>query len=257
MSLTKSAADVASLRKGGLLLASVLEGASKLAKPGVALRDLNTWIDESIRAGGGVPSFLGYQGYPAASCLSLNAEVVHGIPDGRILKEGDILGIDVGIKLDGRFTDAAVTVPVGKVAPEVQALLRVTYDALHAAIAQVKPGRRVGVIGATVLAHADAAGLGVVRALTGHGVGHAVHEAPEVPNAAKASDGMLLQPGMVLAIEPMLTTGSGAVYTDADGWTIVAADAAWSAQYERTVVVTQQGCEILTPWNLEGLHPTG
>lgn len=257
MSLTKSAADIASLRKGGLLLASVLEGAAAQAVPGMALRDLNTWIEAAVREGGGVPSFLGFQGYPAASCLSLNAEVVHGIPDGRVLKEGDVIGIDVGIKLDGRFTDAAVTVPVGTTAPEVQKLLSTTYTALHAAIAQVKPGRRVGVIGATVLAHAEAAGLGVVRALTGHGVGHAVHEPPEVPNAAKATEGMLLQPGMVLAIEPMLTTGSGAVYTDADGWTIVAADAAWAAQYERTVLVTAQGCEVLTPWNLEHLHLSG
>ncbi len=257
MSLIKSAADIASLRKGGSLLASVLEGAAQQVRPGLVLRDLNAWIEQAVRDGGGQPSFLGYQGYPAASCLSLNAEVVHGIPDGRVLKSGDILGIDVGIALDGRFTDAAVTVPVGEVVPEVEALLRATYEALHAAIAQIRPGRRVGSIGATVLACAELAGLGVVRALTGHGVGHAVHEPPEVPNAAKATDGMLLQPGMVLAVEPMLTTGSGAVYTDADGWTIVAADAPWAAQYERTIVVTKQGCEVLTPWSLERLHPTG
>jgi methionyl aminopeptidase len=246
MALIKTPEDIRILRKAGALLGAVLTHAETLAVPGAILRDINAAIEAQIRAGGGIPSFLGFDGFPAASCLSLNAEVVHGIPDGRKLKEGDILGVDVGLWLEDRCVDAARTVAVGKVSDEAQRLLALTEEAMQVGIAAAKPGRRVGAIGNAVQQFAEAHELGIVRALTGHGVGHKVHEEPEVPNYGKATDGPLLRAGMVLAIEPMLTLGGGSVYTDVDGWTVVTADKSLSAQFEQTVIITPRGAEVIT-----------
>lgn len=246
MALIKTPEDIRILRKAGALLARVLKHAEGLAVPGAILRDIDKAIEAMIRDGGGIPSFLGFDGFPAASCLSLNAEVVHGIPDGRKLKEGDILGIDVGLWLDDRCVDAARTVAVGGISEDAQRLLTLTEEAMEIGIAAAKPGRRVGAIGNAVQQFAEAHELGIVRALTGHGVGHKVHEEPEVPNFGRPTDGPILRPGMVLAIEPMLTLGSGSVYTDVDGWTVVTADKSLSAQFENTVVITPRGAEIIT-----------
>lgn len=246
MSLIKSPDDIRALRRAGTLLAETLCYAESLAVPGAVLREMDKQIEAKIRAGGGIPSFLGFDGFPNASCLSLNAEVVHGIPDGRKLKEGDILGIDVGLWLDNLCVDAARTVAVGQISDEAQRLLTLTQEALQVGIDAIKPGRRVGAISNAVQQFAEAHGLGIVRALTGHGVGHKVHEEPEVPNFGKPGDGPLLRAGMVLAIEPMLTLGTGSVYTDVDGWTVTTADQSLSAQFENTVIITPRGAEVIT-----------
>lgn len=246
MSLIKSKEDIAALRVGGKILAQVLRNAAQKAQPGVNLLDLNQSIHNEIVSNGCTPAFLGFDGFPYSSCLSLNDEVVHGIPDERILKEGDILGIDVGLWYKGLCVDSAVTAPVGKVSPEAASLLKDTQAALKAGIKAIRPFRRVGSISQSVQESAESNHRGIVRALTGHGVGHKLHEDPSVPNFGRASDGILLRPGMVLAIEPMLTTGSGEVYTEVDGWTVTTVDHSLSAQFEHTVLVTSKGAEILT-----------
>lgn len=246
MALIKSPEDIQVIKRAGALLKETIDFASSLAIVGATLRDIDAATERFIREHGAKPSFLGFGGFPNATCLSLNAEVVHGIPDGRHLKSGDILGIDVGLWLNGRCVDSARTVPVGTVDAEAQRLLAITQEALAAGIAAIKPGRRVGAISAAVQSVADTHGLGIVRSLTGHGVGHKVHEEPEVPNYGSANHGILLRPGMVLAIEPMFSLGTGSVYTDVDGWTVVTADHSLAAQFEHTVIVTNRGGEIVT-----------
>ncbi len=253
MSLIKSAADQQRMRKAGHLLAAVLDAAVETAVPGVVLRELDLFIAKCINEGGAKPSFLGHEGYPASSCLSVNDAVVHGIPDGYVLKEGDILGIDAGLWLDGVCSDSAITVAIGNPAAlseDQQKLLTTTFSALKKGVAQVKPFRRVGVISSTVQAVAESEDLGIVRGLTGHGVGHAVWEDPEVPNHGLPGSGAILRPGMCIAIEPMFTLGSGTTVTDIDGWTVRSAEGLAAAQYEYTVLITERGVENLTPWKV-------
>lgn len=246
MSLIKTPKEIASLRKGGKILGEVLSEAATAAKPGVTLLDIEAVIAKAIADRGAKPSFLGFEDYPMTSCLSVNDELVHGLPRPIALKKGDILGIDAGLWFEGLCVDSALTVPIGTIDPEADRLLRVTNEALTAGIKAIKPFRKVGAIGAAIQAVGEAANLGIVRVLTGHGVGHAIHEEPSVPNLAKAGDGILLRPGMVLAIEPMFTLGGADVVTDVDGWTIRTRDGSLSAQFEHTVVVTSRGAEILT-----------
>ena len=246
MSQIKSPADQKLLRQAGKVLAEVLREASAHAEPGMTLEDLDRLIHELIMAADCRPSFLGHEGFPKSSCLSVNEEVVHGIPGPRTLQEGDILGIDAGLWYGHVCVDGAVTVGVGEIAAEARRLLEVTQRALSAGIKAAKPFRRVGNISAAVQAVAEAENLGIVRSLVGHGVGHAVWEPPQVPNYGRAGDGALLKPGMVIAIEPMLTLGGDTVQTEVDGWTIVTADGSLSAQFEHTVLITSQGSEILT-----------
>jgi methionyl aminopeptidase len=246
MSLLKSSQDIAKLRVAGRHLAAVLSLAHEAATPGTTLIELDRKIDAWIRERGCKPSFLGHEGFPNSACLSVNDEVVHGIPDERVLKEGDVLGIDGGLWLDNVCVDSAITVGVGSITPEAQALLDDTKEALAAGLAAIKPFRsRVGAISSAVQQVAEARGRGIVRSLTGHGVGHKVWESPDIPNFGSPSDGIQLRPGMVLAIEPMLTAGAGEVYTDIDGWTVVTVDHSLSAQFEHTILVTQRGVEIL------------
>jgi methionyl aminopeptidase len=246
MALIKSKEDIIALRAGGKILGQVLRHASEKAQPGVNLLDLNESIHNEIIESGSTPAFLGFDDFPFSSCLSLNTEVVHGIPDERILKDGDILGIDVGLWYDGLCVDSAVTVAVGRASQEVLSLLTDTKNALMAGIKAIKPFRRVGAISQTIQEYSESRNRGIVRSLTGHGVGHKLHEDPSIPNFGRANDGILLRPGMVLAIEPMLTTGSGEVYTEVDGWTVTTVDHSLSAQFEHTVLVTSKGAEILT-----------
>jgi len=202
---------------------------------------------EELKKRGAKPAFLNYHGYPSVICTSVNCEVVHGIPsDKRVLQEGDIVGLDFGALVDGWFGDAAVSVAVGRVSPEAERLLRVTLEALGQGIAAIKPGARVGDIGAAVQAHAEAAGYTVVRDFVGHGIGRALHEDPAVPNYGKAGTGARLKPGTTLAIEPMVNAGGHEVETLSDGWTAVTKDRRLSAHFEHTVVVTETGSEILT-----------
>jgi methionyl aminopeptidase len=246
MSLVKTPKEIQVLRKAGLLLGEVLDLAAQQAKPGVNLLEIEETIATAIKERDAKPSFLGFDDYPMTSCLSVNDELVHGLPRDIVLKEGDILGIDAGLWYKGLCVDSALTVAVGTISEEARRLLEVTDTALSAGIKAIKPFRKVGVIGAAVQSVGEAAGMGIVRTLTGHGVGHAVHEEPSIPNIAKSDDGILLRPGMVLAIEPMFTLGGPDVVTDVDGWTIRTRDGSLSAQFEHTVVVTTRGAEILT-----------
>ncbi len=246
MSLRKSPTDLKKIRIAGAVLGEALRLGRSLAVPGANLLDIDKKIHEFILSKDATPSFLGFEGFPNATCLSLNDGLVHGIPTDTRLQEGDVLGIDVGLWKDGVCVDAAITVPVATVSDEAHRLLEVTEKALRAGIAAIKPFRRVGAISEAIQKVGDAAGLGIVRVLTGHGVGHHVHEAPDVPNFGRASDGVLLQPGMVLAIEPMFTLGKETVVTDIDGWTIRTKDGSLSAQFEHTVIVTNKGGEVVT-----------
>jgi len=246
MALRKSPADLKKIRTAGAILGQALKLGRSLSVPGANLLDIDRKIHQFILDNDATPSFLGFEGFPNATCLSLNDGLVHGIPTDTTLKEGDLIGIDVGLWKDNVCVDAAITVPVATVSAEAVRLLEVTEKALKAGIAAIKPFRRVGAISEAIQHVGDAAELGIVRVLTGHGVGHQVHEAPDVPNFGRASDGILLQPGMVLAIEPMFTLGSGTVVTDIDGWTIRTKDGSLSAQFEHTVIVTSRGAEIVT-----------
>jgi methionyl aminopeptidase len=199
-----------------------------------------------LREAGAEPAFKGYHGYPATICASVNEQVVHGIPSKRRLAEGDVLSIDMGAQLDGFFGDCAVTVPVGRVAPEAVALLKVTEEALFHGIEAVKPGARVSDIGAAVQRHVEAHGFSVVREFVGHGIGTSLHEEPQIANYGPGGRGPRLAEGMVLAIEPMVNLGKPAVKVLGDGWTAVTRDGSLSAHFEHTVVVTGDGCEILT-----------
>ena len=246
MSLIKSTAEIATLRIAGKYLKEVLDLTTQIAIPGAILQDIDTQIKIWILERGCTPSFLGHEGFPGSSCLSVNDEVVHGIPDERILQEGDILGIDAGLWLHNLCVDSAVTVGVGKISPQAQALLDDTQAALSAGVKAIKPFRtRVGAISTAVQEVAEAKNRGIVRTLTGHGVGHKVWESPDIPNFGKVSDGIPLRPGMVLAIEPMLTAGGSEVYTDIDGWTVITVDHSLAAQFEHTIVITQKGAEII------------
>ena len=201
-----------------------------------------------IRSHGATPSFLGYHGYPATICASVNEQVVHGIPSPkRVLKEGDIVSVDCGAVVDGFFGDAAITVPVGeKIAPDTARLLRVTEASLHAAIDVVKPGATLGDVGAAVQGVVEAEGFSIVRDFVGHGIGAHMHEDPQVPNFGEAGHGMKLRAGMVIAIEPMVNAGKPEVRVLRDGWTAVTDDGSMSAHFEHTVAVTTTGAKILT-----------
>jgi methionyl aminopeptidase len=212
----------------------------------VTTADLDALAEARVRESQAEPAFKGYHGYPATICASLNEQVVHGIPSKRKLVEGDILSVDMGAKLDGYYGDSAVTVPVGMVSPEAAKLLRVTEESLSKAIEVVKPGARVSDIGAAVQAHVEANGFSIVREFVGHGVGTSLHEEPQIANYGPAGRGPRLAEGMVLAIEPMVNLGKPAVKVLGDGWTAVTRDGSLSAHFEHTVVVTPDGCEILT-----------
>ncbi len=235
------------LRTGGRLLGQILRDVVHEVRPGVTAFELDQKAEQLIAAAGARPSFKGFEGYPAATCVSINAEVVHGIPTKKkVVREGDIVSVDVGIEYKGLFTDTATTIAVGKVSRDIGTLLRVTERSLAIGIQAVRPGGHVGDIGAAIQAFVEPHGFGVVRALTGHGVGKAVHEEPKVPNFGSKGSGPLLEPGLVLAIEPMVTMGSPDVRVQKDHWTVVTADKSLASHVEHTIVVTEHGAEILT-----------
>lgn len=248
--------EIAHLREGGQLLSGILGELVRMSVPGVSTADLDMHAERRMREAGGAPSFKGYKAggevpFPGSVCTSINEEVVHAPPvPGRVLKEGDILSLDIGLRYKGLCTDMAVTIPVGKVSERALKLIRVTKESLLAGLDVIRPGAKIREIGATVQPVVERAGFGVVRALVGHGVGHQVHEDPQIPNfddpdspSAKTS----VKKGMVLAIEPMVTEGSWEVELARDRWTIVTEDGKLSAHWEVTVAVTEDGCEILTP----------
>jgi methionyl aminopeptidase len=215
-------------------------------EPGVTTGELDRWARELIESEGGQPAFLGYHGYPATLCVSIDDEVVHGIPGKRAVQEGMLVSVDVGAVVDGYYGDSARTFAVGEVSPEAERLLEVTRKALDAGIAAARPGNRIGAIGAAVSSVAEGAGFGVVRALTGHGIGTAMHEPPQIPNFGSADEGDEIAAGMVFAIEPMLNAGDYRVTFMPDGWTVKTKDGSLSAHFEHTIVVTNGAPDVLT-----------
>lgn len=242
----KSEQELARMRRAGRIVAEVLAGLRERAKPGVTTASLDAWAEQYIRRQGGVPSFKGYRGYPASVCVSVNEEIVHGIPGRRRLKEGQIVSLDVGVIFEGFHGDASVTVGIGEIGPEAARLLQVTERALAAAIAVVRPGRRLGDVSHAVQVTAEAAGFNVIREYVGHGIGAEMHEDPQIPNFGPAGRGPLLRPGMTLAIEPMVVMGDYHTRLLDDGWTVVTADGSLAAHFEHTVAVTDGDPEVLT-----------
>jgi methionyl aminopeptidase len=242
----KSPEEVDRMRRAGRLVGHTLSMVTAAVRPGVSLLDLDRLAERTIRGAGAVPSFVGYHGFPATLCLSPNDRVVHGIPDGYVLREGDILSVDCGAIVDGYHGDAAVTVGVGEVDEAARRLLETTERAMWAGIAQVRAGNRLSDIGHAVEQVARAPGYGVVREYVGHGIGTRMHEEPQVPNYGRPGRGLRLDVGLVLAIEPMVNEGGAETDVLDDGWTVVTADGSRSAHFEHTVAITPDGPEVLT-----------
>ena len=243
----KSAAQVDKMQASADILASVFLEVRKLVRPGATTGELDAAIETLIRDAGCVPSFKGYHGFPGSACISVNEEVVHGIPGARELRDGDIVGIDIGVIRDGWHADSAETLPVGTIGEEAERLLRVTREALERGIAEIAPGRRLSVVGTAIEKHARAAGFSVVESLVGHGIGRDLHEEPQVPNfRCYTMPDPVMEEGLVIAVEPMVNAGTKRVVTARDEWTILTADRALSAHFEHTVAVTADGPLVLT-----------
>lgn len=242
----KSDRELDTMHRANRLVHETLELVREAAAPGVTTAELDRAAERHIRDAGGVPAFKGYRGFPGTLCTSINDVIVHGIPDDRTrLREGDILSVDCGAVVDGYYGDAAVTFGVGAVAPEAERLMAVTRQCLEDAVGLVRPGNRLGDIGAAVQRRAEEAGFGIVREFVGHGIGRALHEEPQVPNYGVPGQGQLLRPGLVLAIEPMVTGGSWRVRVDRDGWTARTEDGKLAAHFEYSVAVTANGPRVL------------
>jgi methionyl aminopeptidase len=241
--------EIERIRKSAAVVAECLDLAGTMMHPGVSTGEIDEAVEKLIRSYGAQPSFKGYHGYPKATCISINDQVVHGIPGERKLVEGDIVGLDVGAFLDGFHGDAARTYAVGEVSEEAQRLMKVTQDCLRHGIEKARAGNSVGDISSAIQKHAESNGFNVVRQLVGHGIGRSLHEEPQVPNFGTAGRGPKLRAGMVLAIEPMVNEGTHEVYTLDDEWTVVTKDHKNSAHYEHTVVIAEDGPVILTVGN--------
>lgn len=245
--LIKSAAEIEKMRVSGIALRQVHDAVKAAVRVGATTMDLERAAVAKVEELGAKPAFLGYHGYPAVLCTSVNNEVIHGIPsEKRVLREGDVVSVDCGVIVDGFYSDCAVTHPVGKLRPEVERLLRVTEASLYAAIDQAVPGGRLFDISSAVQTMCEGAGFGVVREFVGHGIGKSMHEDPQLPNYGSAGKGPRLKAGMVLAIEPMINAGSPEVKILEDGWTAITVDGSVSAHFEHTVAITKAGPVILT-----------
>ena len=246
MIIIKSAAEIDKMRRAGEVVALAHEAVKQAVQPGVTTLELDRIAAEVIKKKGGIPSFKGYGGYPANICTSVNEEVIHGIPSKRVLREGDIIGVDIGALLNGFHGDAAATHGVGKISDEAKRLIDTTKQAFYEGIAKAMPGNRVSDISVAVQRKAESAGFNVVREFVGHGVGHSLHESPEVPNYHTGRHGVRLQEGMTLAVEPMVNAGSYEILKLSDDWTIVTADGLLSAHYEHSIAITKSGPILLT-----------
>jgi methionyl aminopeptidase len=244
----KSEEELQTMRRANQLVASTLRLLRDAVQPGITTAELDRIAEENIRDHGGVPSFKGYHGFPASACISVNDQVVHGIPGPRRLREGDIVSIDLGAIVDGFHGDSAITVPVGTISAEARALLYHTYRALWEGIAQAVVGNRVGDISHAIQRYAEAQGYSVVRELVGHGIGRNMHEEPQVPNFGPPGRGPALMPGMTLAIEPMVNLGRPEVEVAPDQWTVSTQDGKVSAHFEHTIAVTLDGPMVLSEW---------
>jgi methionyl aminopeptidase len=243
----KSAEELESMWAAGQIVGQTLQHLRTIIAPGMRTRELDAIAERKIRSSGGVPAFKGYRGFPGTLCVSVNQQVVHGIPGNLIIKDGDVVSLDLGAIVDGFYGDSAITVAVGHVSEQAERLLQVCEASLWAGIKQVYPGNRLGDISAAVEGSIEQSGkYGIVRDYGGHGIGRALHEEPFVPNFGPAGRGMLLRSGMVLAIEPMVNLGGDGTRELGDHWTVVTADGSWSAHFEHTVAVTDGGPRVLT-----------
>jgi methionyl aminopeptidase len=245
--IRKGSAEIERIARAGALVGKTISHVGERLEPGITTLELDQIADEFIRANGGTPTSLGYRGYPRAICISVNEVVVHGIPDGRVVAEGDLVTIDVGVTLDGSIADSAYTYGVGSIEPDAQRLLDVCQVALAAGIAEARFGNRVGDISHAVQTLVEDAGFSVVKSLVGHGVGRHYHEDPHVPNFGEPGRGPRLSEGMTIAVEPMITMGDPEVVLGEDGWTISSEDGSLAAHYEHTIVILPEGPRILTP----------
>ena len=247
MIVLKSPREIALMRRGGHILADVIDHLRETVKPGISTLEIDEDVEAFINARGAQSAFKGYRGFPATVCISINDEVVHGIPSAhRRVKEGDIVSLDLGCIVEGYYADCAVTLALGDIPPRVRELLDATRESLERAVGECVPGRRLSDVSHAVQSHVEARGFSVVRAFVGHGIGRALHEEPQVPNFGDPGRGPLLTPGMVLAIEPMVTMGSWEVKILDDGWTAVTRDGSLAAHFEHTIAVMEHGPEVLT-----------
>ncbi len=247
MIILKSPDEIEKMRKASRIVAEVIQELGPMVKPGVTTRDLDRQAEELMKKKGSIPAFKGYRGYPCVLCTSVNEEVVHGIPSAnRVLKDGDIIGVDCGVIVDGFYGDSARTFPVGKVDEASQRLIDVTRESLDRGIGQIAAGNRIHDISWAVQSHVEAAGFSVVRDFVGHGIGRSLHEDPQVPNFGKPQTGIKLTVGMVLAVEPMVNVGGPEVRVLDDGWTAVTVDGRRSAHFEHTIALTEKGYEVLS-----------
>ena len=243
----KSTAEIEQMKASCQIVARILDEMAKMVKPGISTGEIDAYAEKRIAELGAKPAFKGYHGFPACVCISVNNEVVHGIPSfKRVLKDGDIVGLDFGVIYNGWYGDSARTVAVGKIKPDVKKLVDVTQESLFKGIAECHPGKRVFDIGHAIQNYVEGFGFSVVREFVGHGIGRSLHEDPQVPNYGSKGKGMVLQAGMVIAIEPMINMGSPDVSILDDGWTAVTKDRSLSAHFEHTVAITKNGPEILT-----------
>lgn len=241
MIILKTPEEIQTMTKASSLVADTLRSLVPRIKPGVTTEELDQFAEDFIRSRGGIPAFKGYRSYPKTLCTSVNEEVVHGIPSRRVLKEGDIIGLDLGAIVDGFYGDSALTVAVGSIPPKVAELLKVTEEALYKGIEKAVVGNRLSDISHAIQNHAEAAGFSIVTDFVGHGIGRQLHEEPQVPNYGKPGQGPRLQVGMVLAIEPMVTMGDAAVRVLEDQWTAVTRDGSLAAHFEHTIAIQEEG----------------
>lgn len=242
----KSSHEIDLMRRSGKITAAARALAGEMVKPGVTTQEINDAVEQFIRKQGAVPSFLHYNGYPASACISVNDEIIHGIPGKRVLREGDIVSVDVGAYIGGFHGDCAATFPCGRISPEAQRLIDVTRQSFFEGIRFAREGQRLQDVSSAIQSYVEENGFSVVREYVGHGVGAKMHEPPEIPNYGRPGHGPRLLRGMTLAIEPMVNAGAAAITQLSDGWTVKTADGKWAAHYENTILITDGEPEILT-----------
>jgi methionyl aminopeptidase len=250
--IKKTPEEIERMAAAGAVLVKTLNLLAGKVRPGVTTRELDEAAEKFIRSQGAEPAFKGYRGFPGSICASPNSMIVHGIPGGYKLSRGDILSVDVGVVLDGWVADAARTFPVGSITPVADKLLSTTEESLLLAVAQCRAGNRLGDVSSAIQEHVEAAGLSIVRALVGHGIGRSMHEEPQIPNYGNPGTGIVLEEGMVLAVEPMVTAGRHAIRVADDHWSIYSQDGSLAAHFEFTIAITGGGPRILTPWHEAG-----
>jgi len=247
--IVKSPSEIAAMRRAGGVVASILKTLSKEVKAGMTTGQLNDIAVSELARYGAISSFKGYMGFPATLCVSINEEIVHGIPGERKIREGDLVSLDFGAKVDGFHGDAALTVGIGNISPQAKRLLDTTRGSLEAGITMARSGARLGDISAAIQHYVESRGFSVVREYAGHGIGREMHEDPQIPNFGLPGYGPVLRKGMTVAIEPMVNIGGWQTKVDNDGWTVATADGSLSAHFEKTIVITDDKAEVLTPWD--------